>query len=109
MLTRSRNPSKLVTLLVDQDTEKFVVHNELACHYTPVLKAAFESNFIEGQTQTYKLQDTTKGAVRLLVQWLYPQKLDTIELTESHITDSNKDKERWNEPMVAQDQSLVEL
>jgi hypothetical protein len=43
----------------------------VACLYSPVLKAAFTSAFIEGQTQTYFLKHTTADAFQLLVQWLY--------------------------------------
>jgi hypothetical protein len=73
-----RKPNQMVTLYAGNSNEVFTVHKEFACHYSPVLKAAFNSNFIEGQTQTYRLQETTERAVRLLVQWLYTQKLDTF-------------------------------
>jgi hypothetical protein len=33
-----------------------------------VLEAAFNSEFVEGQTQTYRLEDATERAFRLLVQ-----------------------------------------
>lgn len=50
--------------------------SEFACHYSPVLKAAFNSSFLEGQTQTYRLEDISPSAFRLLVQWLYGQNID---------------------------------
>jgi len=37
---------------------------------------AFESGFIEGQTQTYKLDDVEPKVVQVLLHWLYTQKLD---------------------------------
>lgn len=52
-----------------------MVHKEFAVHHSPVLKAAFNSNFIEGQTQTYRLDDISIPAATLLVQWLYFQAL----------------------------------
>jgi hypothetical protein len=52
------------------------VHKKFACNYSPVLKAAFTGNFMEGQTQTYTMEDTTEGAFTLLAQWFYTQKLD---------------------------------
>jgi hypothetical protein len=55
--------------------EIIFVHKEFACFASPVFDAAFNSNFIEGQTQTYKLDDTTSRAFRLLTQWLYFEKL----------------------------------
>lgn len=39
------------------------------------MNAAFNSNFIEGQTQTYRLEDTTPGSFKLLIQWVYAQKV----------------------------------
>jgi len=39
---------------------------------------AFNSNFVEGQTQTYKLEDTTPYAFRFLLQWIYSEKLTII-------------------------------
>lgn len=48
-----------------------------------VLDAAFNSGFVEGQTQTYTLDDIGPRAFRLLVQWLYTQKLGvSIEMYE---------------------------
>lgn len=42
-------------------------------------KAAFNSQFEEGQTQTYHLEDTTENAIRLLINWVYTQNLDVRE------------------------------
>jgi hypothetical protein len=67
----------MVTLYAGDSSEVFTVHKEFACHYSPVLKAAFSSNFVEGQTQTYTFQDTSNEAVRLLTHWFYTQTLDT--------------------------------
>lgn len=46
------------------------------CNYSPVLKAAFNSTFVEGQTQIYKLDDTTNDTFTLFVQWIYKQTLE---------------------------------
>ncbi|TVY89926.1 hypothetical protein LAWI1_G004842 [Lachnellula willkommii] len=71
---------EVVTFLVGPETKnrkpkKFIVHKEIACYHSPVLNAAFKSGFIEGRTQTYKLDDVSEGVFKLLVQWLYSQKL----------------------------------
>jgi hypothetical protein len=42
--------------------------------YSPVLRAAFNSNFIEGQSQTYTLEGCDK-AFQLIVQWMYRQSI----------------------------------
>lgn len=44
---------------------KFVVHKEFTCYYSPVLKAVFESKLIEGQKQTYRLTDSNGATVQL--------------------------------------------
>jgi hypothetical protein len=52
--------------------------------YSPVLKAAFNSDFVEGQTQTYNLEDTTPDVFQLLVQWLYTKSIQFC-LTDDEI------------------------
>lgn len=85
--------------------EKFMVHKEVACYHSPVFDAAFNSEFIEGQTQAYRLDDTTPRAFRLLVQWLYGQKLALVQLRQDWtIEDSNKNLTLTN----AEDMSLAE-
>ena len=68
----------MVTLQAGQfrHSPKVIVHREFACHYSPVLKAAFDSDFKEGQTQIYNLIDASDQSVTLLGQWLYTQRLD---------------------------------
>jgi hypothetical protein len=71
-------PSQMVNFIIgrDPDRETFTVHKEHACQYSPVLDRAFNSTFEEGQTQTYTMDDTTVGAFRMFVRWLYSQKLN---------------------------------
>jgi len=61
---------------VRHDT-KFVI--EFACHHSPVLKAAFNSNFIEEESQTYRLEEISASAFRLLVQWFYNEEFDVFK------------------------------
>lgn len=49
--------------------------SQVACYHSPILNTAFNSGFVEGQTQTYRLEDTTSRAFKLFVQWLYFEKL----------------------------------
>lgn len=73
----------------DGDEEKFMVHREHVCSYSPVLKAAFNSSFVEGQTQSYRLDDIRPDSFRLFVQWLYTQGfciLDEISLAGAEPT-----------------------
>ncbi|KAL3417827.1 hypothetical protein PVAG01_10837 [Phlyctema vagabunda] len=69
-------PDKVVTFIIGPSKQNFVVHKEFVCHYSPVLEAAFNSAFVEGQTQTYVLEDTTQQAFKYFVQWLYAQSID---------------------------------
>jgi hypothetical protein len=65
-------PRALVTFLIGEGDkpEKFTVHKEFACH-VKAFDSAFNSNFMEGQTQTYRIDDTSAVAFRLFVHWLY--------------------------------------
>lgn len=49
------------------DAKSFLVHSSFAIHYSPVLKAAFGSDFIEGKTQEYRLDEESEETVRLLI------------------------------------------
>ncbi|TVY35538.1 hypothetical protein LOCC1_G005519 [Lachnellula occidentalis] len=73
--TFRRNPTELITLEFGPGKTKFVVHKEFACYHSPVLKAALNSDFIEGQTHTYTLEDSGETTGRLFVHWLYFQEL----------------------------------
>lgn len=64
---------------------------EFACYHSPVLDAAFNSSFIEGQTQTYRLEDVGINTFRLFVNWLYSGKIvlpcddEVLTATEKHM------------------------
>ncbi|KAK0100251.1 hypothetical protein ONS96_007534 [Cadophora gregata f. sp. sojae] len=85
------NPASMVTLTTGSgdSIKNFVVHKDFACHYSPVLRAAFNSNSIEGQTQVYHFQNTEEKVVILAVNWLYSQSLvvKSLETGESNDTD----------------------
>lgn len=77
-------PSTLVPIRVgkDDDVETFLVHKEVVCRHSPVLKAAFNSGFIEGQTQTYELSHVNSETAKMLVQWLYAQEVTIKQLKQ---------------------------
>ncbi|CZR51137.1 uncharacterized protein PAC_01012 [Phialocephala subalpina] len=77
-------PSTLVTIRVgkDDDVETFLVHKEVVCRHSLVLKAAFDSGFIEGQTQTYELSHVNSETAKMLVQWLYAQEVTIKQLKQ---------------------------
>ncbi|CZR51147.1 uncharacterized protein PAC_01022 [Phialocephala subalpina] len=67
----------------DVDSEPFIVHRDFATCYSPVLKAAFESGFIEGQKQEYRFdEDFDEDVIRILSQWFYTQKIDLGNIRE---------------------------
>ncbi|KAF4629915.1 hypothetical protein G7Y89_g8235 [Cudoniella acicularis] len=75
---RFLSPTELVTFHVgpEEEVETFIVHKEFACDNSPVLNAAFNGSFVEGQTQTYRIdKDFSIDSFRLLVTWFYSQKL----------------------------------
>lgn len=53
----------------DPDATPFVMHKDFTCHFSPVLKAGFNSGFIEGQKQEYRVDEDDEQVVRLLVEW----------------------------------------
>ncbi|CZR51148.1 uncharacterized protein PAC_01023 [Phialocephala subalpina] len=77
------DPENIVTLFAaeDESAKPLKIHKDVACHYSPVFKAAFNSRFTEGETQTYKLEDVGQKTVRLLIHWMYHQELDVGKTT----------------------------
>jgi hypothetical protein len=78
------------------------------CHHSPVLAAAFNSNFMEGETQTYRLEDINPSVFRLLVQWFYRQRLYVFEQEDIECPDDKNDPE-IEKLLAAQDLDLVQL
>jgi hypothetical protein len=65
----------LVTFVVGPEKKEFVVHKSFVCHASSILRAAFNSNFLEGQTQRYVLEDITEAAFYLFSEWVYTQNI----------------------------------
>lgn len=58
----NREPQDFVTIHVGKSTsftkkKTYVVHKALICQLSPFFEAAFNSKFIEGETQTMELAD----------------------------------------------------
>ena len=49
----------------------FLVHENLICEASPVLKAAFQGNFAEGGSKIMTVRDLDADAVHHFLQWLY--------------------------------------
>lgn len=81
---------------------------EFVCHHSPVLKAAFNSNFMEGETQTYRLDEISSSAFRLLVQWFYNEEFDVFK--EEDLNCANDEDDPEIEKLWAdQDINLIQL
>jgi hypothetical protein len=73
-------------------TSKFMIHKDLICYHSPFFKAAFNGNFLEGQTQEMTLEADVV-AFGIVVSWFYTKKLvnsdgktpDLITLAQSWI------------------------
>ena len=63
----------------EESTTEFEVHKEFVSYYSPVLDAAFNGGFQEEETKTYRLEDTTAGAFRYFLHWIYGQNLELDE------------------------------
>jgi len=77
-----------VTFIVGKEAQKFTVHKNLAEHYSPFFTKAFNSGFIEGQTQEMVLEDVEPVTFGLVINWLYTQKIihpedNKIQLVET--------------------------
>ncbi len=57
--------------------EAFQVLKEFVYFYSPVLNIAFRVSLAEGVSQLYTLDNVSSGTFRLLIQWLYSQKIST--------------------------------
>ncbi|TVY89194.1 hypothetical protein LAWI1_G005964 [Lachnellula willkommii] len=76
-----------VTFIVGKEAQKFTVHKNLAEHYSPFFEKAFNSGFVEGQTQEMVLEDVEAGIFGYLVNWLYTKEIihpddEEIQLVE---------------------------
>ena len=63
----------MVTFIVGKENVKqtFVNHKNLATSNSGVFKAAFDGNFLEGHTQSMRLEDVESRIFGYFVQWLY--------------------------------------
>jgi hypothetical protein len=106
-----RTPTELVTFYIGtgESLTEFQVHKEVACDSSPVLKAAFNSTFVEGQTQTYRLEDTTANAFRHLVQWFYSKSMNFESHFENHVPRNSADWNSHQAPCRKKSRTLVDL
>ncbi|XMA14311.1 hypothetical protein WAI453_007102 [Rhynchosporium graminicola] len=61
-----------------------MVHKEIICRHSEILKAAFNGKFVEGETQQYRLEDVSQDVFRLVVEWCYSRNLTLLQLANDH-------------------------
>ncbi len=64
-----------------EERRRFYIHKSVACSYSSLYKKAFNSQrYIEGQTQTYTIEDFKyPGAFGAVQSWFYSQNIDGWE------------------------------
>jgi hypothetical protein len=84
----------MVTFIIGKvpNAQQFLLHRDLVYKYSPVMKAAFESPFIEGEKQEYRLEENSEEAFKYLMQWLYSKHINFTTHFEGEIDWSLKDK-----------------
>ena len=67
----------MVNFIVGAEPVKqtFLVHKHLASAQSPFLKAAFDSEMVDGTTQTMRLEDVEVETFGILVHWMYKEEV----------------------------------
>lgn len=68
--------------------QKFVLHRNFICHYSPFFDATFNGDFKEGKDQQLDLEETDPKVFGIFVNWLYTQEIvapDEYPATSSHL------------------------
>lgn len=73
----------VILKLAEGDSQTFPIHKEFLCHYSAYFRAAFKSNFKEGQTQTVELEDIIPDVFGTFADWIYTQQI------KAHISKSS--------------------
>lgn len=82
----SSDPLTIVAIIIGRSVSKiFAIYKEFACYYSPVLRAAFNGPFLEGQSQTMIIDDfSLSGAFGFVLNWMYTGRLHKDERLCSH-------------------------
>ncbi|KAH6709047.1 hypothetical protein BKA61DRAFT_490241, partial [Leptodontidium sp. MPI-SDFR-AT-0119] len=102
------SPDQMITFLVGDSQQKFIIHMEFACKYSEVLKAAFDGPFIEGKTGVYNLEDVNPGTFRLFAEYLYTGKT-TLLHHNVNPTGNHGNEDNHIDECAEQDLTLVQL
>jgi len=66
----------MVLFIIGPQKAEFKIHKYVVCDNSRVLRAAFNSSFIEGQTQTYRLEDVSEKCFMLFFEWIYSKNIN---------------------------------
>ena len=61
---------------IESHNQTFTVHKDYICLASPFFAAAFNGKFMEGESQSMRLDDVDPAVFGLLVHWIYFQKFD---------------------------------
>lgn len=76
----------MVTLYgsADETASPFNVHKDFATYHSPTLRSAFNSPFLEGQTQVYRIDGAfDDNVMRMLAHWFYTTKVDLQDIKDA--------------------------
>lgn len=82
----------MVNFIVGQGSTQatFRVHKNLVSYYSPVLNTGFNSQFVEGTTQTMSLDDIEPAIFGELIHWMYTQDREEKNTTTLDVVDQAK-------------------
>ncbi|CZR51181.1 uncharacterized protein PAC_01056 [Phialocephala subalpina] len=102
-----KEPDAFVKFFIGKEEKTFTVHREIACK-VPVFAKAFESEFIEGQMQTYRLDNVCENLFRLLMHFLYRDDLPAMQLKKGW-KEWSEDNDLATSLAKEEDRNLVDL
>ncbi|KAG9238590.1 hypothetical protein BJ875DRAFT_511108 [Amylocarpus encephaloides] len=74
----------MVTFFIGNKEEgnqkKFLVHKDVICSQSPVLKAAFDNKLTDGGTQTYAIEDVNEHTFKMFMEWLYSKTITLVQV-----------------------------
>lgn len=81
-LRRPAYGDDLITVLVDAEQKRFVIHKEVLCGHSEFCRVACGRDWKEGREKTIHLQDTGSEVFRVYVHWLYTGTIDMTLMTK---------------------------
>lgn len=99
-------PDVMATFIVGAEQKKFIIHKEVACKHSYVLRTEFDGPFIKDRTAVYTLEDTDTEVFRLFFEFLYREKVIFKSHNPNPADDVDKVRAR-NHTSKCEDQDYV--